>query len=250
MRRLRMPALSFGVLATTATAQAAEPFSDSFTKDLSLRSGWILSLPNPASRYAIGPQGLMLEASGENGGSDLWLGTNFKASLLLQPISPTANWTIVTRLLFSPEIDFQAAGIILTKEIDGFTRASRFHRFELSYQNGHHGLAVSSYLNGPIDPRFVPYPGGEIYLMLRKNGSTYDYSYSPDGTGWTLVSTLIDTSTYCYVGLDALRQPWHDRVNLPSQPVFKYFKIDAKDSGDGGGCTGPIARNDEPARAG
>lgn len=200
-----------------------KPFSDDFTEDRSLKTGWILYQPNPTSSFAIGPDGLLLVASGQNGGSDLWSGSNFRASLLLQPISPSANWTVVVHFFFSPTIDFQAAGLVLTMQQGGFARSSKFHRFELSYQNRQHGLGIASYTNGPIDPPFAPYTGNEVYLKLTKVDATYKYYYSSTGEQWTLVSTIIDTSPYSYVGLDSIRQPWHGSATLDSRPTFKSF---------------------------
>ena len=224
MLKLVLAATAVGMV-VVPSARAEFPFSDDFTSDQVLRTGWVLSEPNPSSRHSIGPAGLLMEASGENGGSDLWLGTDFRASLLLQPVTPAMNWTVVTHFLFQPEIDFQAAGIVLTVQSGGFDRTSRFHRFELSYQNAHRGLAVSSYVNGPIDPRFAPYSNGEIYLRLTKTGSTYSYAYSANGARWLPVSTLVDLTPYCFVGLDTIRQPWHGSAALSSRATFKSFEI-------------------------
>jgi beta-xylosidase-like protein len=209
--------------AADVAAHEPKPFSDDFTEDSTLKAGWILNQPNPASSAALGSDGLLLVASGQNGGSDLWSGTNYRASLLLQPISPSANWTIITHFVFSPTIDFQAAGLVLTMEPGGFTRSSKFHRFELSYQNRQHGLGIASYTNGPIDPPFVRYSGNEVYLKLTKVDASYSYYYSAGGDHWTLVSTIIDDSPYSYVGLDSIRQPWHGSPTLESRPTFKSF---------------------------
>lgn len=209
--------------AAEGSAQEPKPFSDDFTEDSTLKAGWILNQPNPASSFAIGPDGLLLEASGQNGGSDLWSGTNYRASLLLQPISPSANWTIITHFVFSPTIDFQAAGLILTMQPGGFTRSSKFHRFELSWQNRQNGLGIASYTNRPIDPPFTPFDGNEVYLKLTKVDATYSYYYSTTGAQWTLVSTINDASPYSYVGLDSIRQPWHGSATLDSRPRFKSF---------------------------
>jgi hypothetical protein len=170
----------------------------------------------------------VLSASGENGGSDLWSGTNYKGSLLMQKVAPDRDWTIVVHFEFAPEIDFQAAGIVLATQTQGFDFRSRFHRFELSYQNRQNGLGVASYTNGPIDPDYTPFRGKEIYLQLRKSGSTYRYAFSRSGKDWELVSVIEDSTPYAYVGLDAIRQPWHDRAELESKPVFKSFRVTTK----------------------
>jgi hypothetical protein len=220
----RVAFLIIGVMALfgcDVSTKEPKPFSDNFTEDSRLKAGWILYQPNPASSFSIGTDGLLLEASGQNGGSDLWSGSNFRASLLLQRISPSADWTIITHFSFSPTIDFQAAGLIM--EPGGFTQSSEFHRFELSYQNRQNGLGIASYTNGPIDPPFAPYSGNEVYLKLTKVGTTYKYYYSSTGEHWTLVSTIIDSSPYSYVGLDSIRQPWHGSAALNSRPTFKSF---------------------------
>jgi Beta xylosidase C-terminal Concanavalin A-like domain len=220
-----------------------KPFSDNFTEDSALKAGWILYEPNPASSFTIGADGLLLEASGQNGGSDLWFGTNYGASLLLQPISSSANWTIVTHFFFSPTIDFQAAGLVLTMQPGGFTHLSKFHRFELSYQNRQNGLGIASYTNGPIDPPFARFSGNEVYLKLAKVDATYKYYYSTTGDRWTLVSTIIDMSPYTFVGLDSIRQPWHGSPALASRPTFKSFcyrPAGAADDGDAA-CHTPIS---------
>ena len=216
-------AMALAGCAHDVATKRPKPFYDNFTEDSALREGWLLYQPNPASSFALGTDGLLLEASGQNGGSDLWSGTNFGASLLLHPISPAANWTITTHFFFSPSIDFQAAGLVLTMQPGGFTRSSKFHRFELSYQNRQNGLGIASYTNGPIDPPFARYSGNEVYLKLTKLGTSYKYYYSATGEQWTLVSTITDTSPYSYVGLDSIRQPWHGSPTLHSRPTFKSF---------------------------
>lgn len=236
-------AMALSACTHDVSTKVPKPFSDTFTEDGRLRAGWILSEPNSASSFAIGTDGLLLEASGQNGGSDLWSGTNFRASLLLQPVSSSANWTIITRFSFSPTVDFQAAGLVLTMEPGGFTQLSKFHRFELSYQNRQNGLGVASYTNGPIDPLFARYRGNEVYLKLTKVDTTYKYYYSATGEQWTLVSTIVDTSPYSYVGLDSIRQPWHSSPTLNSRPTFKsfcYLQAGEADNGDVA-CRKPIS---------
>ena len=202
-----------------------------------------MSQPNPASSFAIGHGGLLLEASGQGGGSDLWSGTNFRASLLLQPVSPSADCTIVIHFAFAPVIDCQAAGLILTTQTGGFTRSSKFHRFELSYQNRQKGLGIASYTNGPIDPAFASFTDAEVYLRLTKVNSTYQYYYSTNGDQWIIVSTIVDPTPYGYVGLDSIRQPWHGSPTLDSRPIFRsfcYLPAGEADDGDAA-CAKPIS---------
>jgi hypothetical protein len=212
-----------------------EPFFEDFTREGKLRPGWTLTEPNPASRHELSPEGLLMLASGENGGSDISSWTDYNGSTLLRAISPDQDWTIVTHLLFVPSIDFQGAGLFLAREPGRFNTSSRFHRFELSYQNRQNGLAVASYNNGPVDPKFVRYEGNEIYLKVCKHHSSYTYSFSSNGTSWQPVATLTDTNDYTYVGLDSIRQPWHGSPSVSSRPVFKSFRLEF-----GRSCNEPV----------
>lgn len=133
MRTALLLAIIAPLVATGAGAQApkgSKPFSDTFTKDKALNPGWTLALPNPASSYTLSKKGLLLDGSGQNGGSDLWPSTNYNASLLLQPVDPSLDWTITIREKFSPLNYYAGAGIVLTTQTSGFTTSSVFHRFE------------------------------------------------------------------------------------------------------------------------
>ena len=204
--------------------KAQKPFSDIFTKDTVINPKWILSEPNTASTAGIGKHGLLLDASAQNGGSDLWPSTNYNASLLLQPISPKLDYTITTHVEFAATNNYMGAGIVLTTQTAGFNQSSVFHRFEYG-DNPVEGL--ESFTNGTPDPNYVSYNAGQVAFRLQKSGSTYKYAYSEDGKNWTLISTVTDATPYTYVGLLSIRQPYDGQTQVDSKPVFKYFKIKA-----------------------
>ena len=203
-------------------AATQAPFSDIFTKDTVINPRWVLWEPNPASSAGIGRQGLLLDASGQNGGSDLWPATNYNASLLLQPIDPALNYTITTTMAFAAASNYMGAGLVLTQQTGGFTSASLFHRFEYG-DNPVEGL--ESFSNGAPDPGYVAYHAGNVSFRLQKSGQVYTYSYSADRRVWTVISVLTDAAAYNYVGLIAIRQPYDGQMQIDSQPVFKDFKI-------------------------
>lgn len=220
---------STGVLANMAVAaplnmtdKSGKPFSDHFTKDKTLNAGWTLELPNSASSFALSKKGLMLDGSGQNGGSDLWPTTNYNASLLLQPIKPSLNWTITIKEKFSPVNYYQGAGIVLTTQTSGFTSSSVFHRFE--YAN-YIQESLQGHTNGQHDPDQAPYSGTTVEIQLQKSGSTYTYSYSADGKNWTEAYSVTDASAYTYVGIDAVRYPYDGMTSVDAKPVFQFFKI-------------------------
>jgi hypothetical protein len=204
--------------------KSQKPFSDTFTKDTAINPKWILSEPNAASSIRLGKQGLLLDSSGQNGGSDLWPTTNYNASLLLQPINPTLDYTITTAVNFAAIDNYSGAGIVLTKQTTGFNQSSVFHRFEYG-DNPVEGL--ESFTNGTPDPNYVGYNAGRVVFRLQKSASTYTYSYSEDGKTFIQISTVTDSAPYTYVGLISIRQPYDGQTQIDSKPVFKYFKIKA-----------------------
>ncbi len=199
-----------------------KPFSDIFVRDTVINPKWVLSEPNSASTASLGKRGLLLDASGQNGGSDLWPSTNYNASLLLQPINPALDYTITTDIDFAAVNNYTGAGIVLTTQTAGFTPSSVFHRFEYG-DNPVEGL--ESFGNGTPDPNYVGYNAGRVFFRLQKTASTYSYSYSQDGKNWTLISTVTDAAPYSYVGLISIRQPYDGQTQVDSTPIFKYFKI-------------------------
>lgn len=214
-------ALSPGV-ASGAEVAKAKPFSDTFTKDTVLNPGWTLEEPNVSSSYKISTKGLLLDASGENGGSDLWPLTNYDASLLLQPIDPKLDFTVTTSFKFASVNNYMGAGLVLTQQTTGFTSSSVFHRFEYGH-NPTQGL--ESFTNGTPDPNYVGYTAGSVVLRLQKAGATYTYSYSTNGHSFTVISTITDAAAYTYVGLISIRQPYDGQVDVDAKPLFRYFKI-------------------------
>jgi regulation of enolase protein 1 (concanavalin A-like superfamily) len=217
-----LPVLAQADGAPSFAPKKTRPFSDNFAKDKSLNTRWTLAEPNSASSYKLGGSGLLLDASAQNGGSDLWPFTNYNASLLLQPVTPSLNWTITTKIKFQVTNNYMGAGLVLTTQTNGFNSGSSFHRFEYG-DNPQPG--IESFTNGSPDPNYVPFDAKLVYLQLQKSGSTYIYSYSTDGKTWTQVSTVTDTTQFTYIGLISIRQPYDDDFSVDSKPVFRYFKV-------------------------
>jgi len=202
--------------------KVTRPFSDIFTNDKTLDPRWTVSEPNAGSSHHLVKRGLELTASPLNGGSDLWLYTNYDASLLLQPISPTLNWTVTTRVAFQVTNSYMGAGLVLTTQTGGFDSSSVFHRFEYG-DNPQPG--IEGFINGTRDADYAAFDGKLVYLQLQKSGTSYTYSYSTDGKTWTKVETVTDAAAYTYIGLISVRQPYDDQLTVSAKPVFRYFRI-------------------------
>jgi hypothetical protein len=207
---------------TTHAPKTARPFSDNFAKDTAIKSGWVVAAPNAGASHGLVKGGFLLDASAQNGGSDLWLYTNYNASLLLQPVSAALNWTATTKIAFQVTNNYMGAGLVLTTQTSGFTSGSVFHRFEYG-DNPQPG--IEGFTNGSPDQSYTAFDGKLVYLQLQKVGSTYTYSYSTNGKSWTTVETITDANAYSYIGLISIRQPYDGQLGVDAKPVFSYFKI-------------------------
>jgi hypothetical protein len=208
--------LSFG----SRNALAA-PFSDDFINDSGLNPGWTVVSPNPASSVSLIPgTGLQMNASWQNGGSDLFSGSNYNAPVILQSINPSLNFTIETELNFSPQVNYQGAGILLATQLGNFTSSSQFDRIaERSYYPDGGGEIVENG-NGP----HVSYLGTVTYFKLTKDGDTYSTWYSANGSSWSLIGSEVNQASYDYIGLFTIMQPWNGN-QINSQADYSFFDV-------------------------
>ena len=210
------------IAGTAHPPKKPRPFTDIFVKDTSINPGWTVAEPNAGSSYGLVKKGLLLDASAQNGGADLWPLTNYNASLLLQPISSTLNWTATTKIAFQVTNNYMGAGLVLTTQTSGFNSSSVFHRFEYG-DNPRPG--IEGFTNGTPDLSYIAFDGKLVYLQLQKTGTSYTYSYSTDGKTWTQVETITDAGAYSYIGLISVRQPYDGELTVDLKPVFSYFRI-------------------------
>ena len=202
-----------------AAAADASPFSDQFN-GTTLNPGWTVTSPNPASSVALDGSGhLVITASYQNGGSDLFTGSNYNAPVILQSVDPNANYTITTSLSFNPTNNYQGAGILLATTTSPFTSALQFNRIveRAFYPNG--GGSIVEGAGGSN-----AYSSGTIYLEVSKVGNVYTSAYSSNGINWTTLGSETNTTAYTEIGLFTLRQPW-DGVALDSVASFDSFNV-------------------------
>lgn len=215
----------------TLSAASAAPFSDPFSGN-SLNPGWSISSPNPDSSVGLTGKGyLLMTASPKNGGSDLYAGTNFNAPVILQPISSSLDWTVTVQVNYQATNDAQGAGIMVATQNGGFTEASQFLRLaEHDYVSSEAvcGLGVPN--NGAT---CAGYSGSTIYLRVIKSGSNYTVEYSANKKQWTKLAEQKITTSYSYIGLFSIRQPWDDNDSVYTNAYFNYFNIKVKNQKDG-----------------
>ena len=197
---------------------AQVPFSDNFT-GATLNPAWTLESANPDSSYQMTGNGISITASWNDTGSDLYSGTEYNASRLLQPIDPSLDWIIETEFNFSPTDNYQGAGILLATTNGTFINDNQFSRIaERAFYPNSGGNVIRS------DGSYVAYSSATSYLRVQKSGDTYTGWYSPDGVNWTLNGTGTDTNAWPWIGVFVIRYPW-DGAQINSTAVFSYFKV-------------------------
>lgn len=197
---------------------AQVPFSDIFT-EATLNPAWTLESPNPDSSYQMTGSGISVTASWNDGGSDLYSGTEYYAPRLLQPVNPSLDWVIETEFTFSPGNNYQGAGILLAVTNGVFTNDNQINRIaERAYYPDGGGSVIRA------DGTYTGYTSGTCYMRVQKSGTNYAGWYSSDGVNWTLNGTSPDTNAWPYFGIFVIRYPW-DNAEVDSTAIFSYFKV-------------------------
>ena len=194
-----------------------QPVSDDFTNN-TYYAGWTLFEPNTSSTAMLTGSALDIEASAANGGSDLYNGSNYEASPLLQPVDPALDWIIETKFYFNPQNNYSGAGLLLATTNGPFTGDNNFARMaeRAFYPNaGGSVIGVAGY---------VSFTSATNFLRLQKRGTNYYGWFSADGVNWTNGGVRTDANAYPYVGLFVIRYPW-DSVIVNSSAYFYYFHV-------------------------
>jgi hypothetical protein len=204
--------------ASFQVTSVGEPVADDFTNS-SYYAGWTLSELNPSSTATLNGGALDIEASPLNGGSDLYSGSNYKASRLLQPVDPSKDWIIETEFYFNPADNYSGAGLLLATTNGAFSGDANFDRVaERAYYPNAGGSVIGA------GGGYVAFTSATNYLRVQKSGTNYYGWYSADGTNWTYDGFRSDANTYPYVGIFVIRYPW-DGVMVNSSADFYYFHV-------------------------
>ena len=204
------------------------PFTEVFT-GTTLNPCWTISSPNSDSSVGLNGKGsLLMKASPLNGGSDLCPCSNYSAPVILQPVSPTVDWTITTKLKVATTNDFEGAGILLAYQPGGFTSSSQqFERaIEVQYRASI-GEQICSF--GILSWAYCgSYAGKLVFFEIVKSGLTYSTYFSSNGKTWVPAASQSVSTAYTWVGLVSMRQPWDGNESAYTNAYFKYFKAKVK----------------------
>jgi arabinan endo-1,5-alpha-L-arabinosidase len=141
-------------------------------------------------------------------------------NLLLRQ-APTGNFQIETKVTFRPNADFQFAGLIVYESPPNIIQAGRAF-CDLADVCVGEGLYVDYYNNGNfVTPNFAAaYTDSDIYLRLLRQGDTYTFQSSSNGSEWILRGGTVSTMNPLQIGLVA----GQNTVGLISAQ-FDYFEV-------------------------
>jgi hypothetical protein len=193
-------------------------FSDEFSGTV-LNPAWIIINPNPAGLVVLTDSGeLLVHASAQNGGSDIYNVTNFNAPQIYQPVD-TGNhsWLIETKLRFDCTNDYQGAGFDLHVSPDARDSTAAIRIIEKQFSPDWMGASVLA-----VNTNDSVYTDSIIYLRCSRSTDSLRVWYSADSISWNYLGGMPDTPIY-YAGLFAVRQPWDAATNVDSYAYFDYF---------------------------
>ena len=207
------PAPSPVEVITTEPVTDPNYFRDDFDTTLSAGWQWMREDPGNWSLSAV-PGTLQINVDGGQ------VSDETIRNLLLRQ-APTANFQIETKVTFRPNADFQFAGLIVYESAPNLIQAGRAF-CDLPDVCVGEGLYVDYYNNGNfVTPNFAAsYTDSDVYLRLLRQGDTYTFQSSSNGSEWILRGGTVSTMNPLQIGLVA----GQNTVELiPAQ--FDYFEV-------------------------
>jgi arabinan endo-1,5-alpha-L-arabinosidase len=139
-------------------------------------------------------------------------------NLLLRP-APRGNFQIETKVSFRPNADYQFAGLVVYESPPNLIQAGRAFCNLPDVCVGE-GLYVDYYNNGNfVTPNFAaPFTDSDVYLRLLRQGDTYTFQSSSNGSEWILRGGTVSTMNPIQIGLVA-----GQNTVSPIPALFDYF---------------------------
>ena len=189
-------------------------FRDDFIEALDAGWSWVREDPLNWSLTTV-PGSLQINVGGG------YVPAHTNSNLLLRQ-APVGNFQIETQITFSPEDNFQLAGLIIYESDLNFIQAGRAYCGAFSCAG--EGLYMDYYKKGVIvKPSFgQPYKESDpILLRLSRRGDSYTFEASTDGMVWFVIGSHTSDMNPLQVGLVA-GQKLKGSV-LPA--AFDYFEV-------------------------
>ena len=142
-------------------------------------------------------------------------------NLLLRP-APLGNFQIETQMTFSPQDNFQFAGLIIYESDSNFIQAGREYCRAVNCIG--EGLYMNYYKKGIlVKPDFgQPYREIDpILLRLTRRADTYTFEASTDGKVWFIIGSHITNMNSLQIGLVTGQR----LKGNPLFATFEYFEV-------------------------
>ena len=191
------------------------PFGDDDFSAATLDARWWWVNPDPAKWSLTARPGFLriLTSSESVAGKNLALQN-----------APTGDYTVQTRLLFTPTTNYQKAGIVVYRDNANYLVLARQYCNEPAPTCVGNGIYFDRMEGGTgVGSNYAlsTTKTGEAYLRIVKRGGTYTAYYSENGSTWTLVGAHTMGVALPYVGLTAVR----DLLDAQIPADFDYFDI-------------------------
>lgn len=197
--------------ATTSSPNLNGSWIDDFD-DSSLNDRWTWVRQDPTHWSLTDHPGFMRIITQPEG---IWSTLNEQHNLLLTS-APLGDFSITTRVTFTPTQNYHQAGLLVYQDDDNYIKLHR------AYDDG-------NWVGFVLEAAGTPFAEGvqvsetDVYLRISKGGSTYIGEYSVDGIDWIQVAQYTGTLTDLQVGLGVN----HDNVsNLEIPADFDFFSLD------------------------
>ncbi|GEM_PF-1092712 len=188
-------------------------FNDEFENQLA--EGWNWEAEDPSKWTLAGePGALQISATGSSLSVE-----GIPTNLLLRE-APDGDFEISTLLRFSPQVNYQFAGLVVFESKGNALQFGRGYCDSPEICVGD-GLYFDHWNNSTaVNGSFATKLWGEqVYLRLQKTGSQYSAYFSNDGYAWTLVGTHERDFSNARVGLMAAQSPREIRAS------FDFFSL-------------------------
>ena len=200
-------------IVATETVTDANYFRDDFDMMLAPGWQWIGEDPNNWSLSAV-PGALQINVDGGQ------VSDETIRNLLLRQ-APAGNFQIETKVTFRPVADYQFAGLIIYESVPNLIQAGRAFCNLPDICVGE-GLYVDYYNSGNfVTPNFAAaYTDNDTYLRLLRQGDTYTFQSSSNGSEWILRGGTVSTMNPLQIGLVA-----GQNTAGPIPALFDYFEV-------------------------
>jgi pimeloyl-ACP methyl ester carboxylesterase len=144
---------------------------------------------------------------------------------ILVQVAPLGDYEIQTRLLFTPTLDVQSAGLVIYQDDGNYLIMGRAF-CDLVFLNCIGNGIYFEYIQGGnmigANYAMTTTVQGEAYLKLVRHANVYTGYVSTDGSNWTLVGTHTVTILPTKIGLTATN-PLAGVTEIPAD--FDYFTL-------------------------